>query len=86
VDAAGGPDQLVRQVARRDVVIHGIPGERRLALEMAVDEQLEVRELERQWRDAEEIAEIADGPLSQPGDVEEQVRRLRRLGGNQPES
>ena len=86
VDAAGGPDQLVRQVARRDVVIHGIPGDRRLALEMAVDEQLEVRELERQWREAEEIAEIADGPLSQPGDVEEQVRRLRRLGGNQPES
>jgi hypothetical protein len=51
---------------------------------MAVDEQLEVRELERQWREAEEIAEIADGPLSQPGDVEEQVRQLRR-GRDQPE-
>jgi hypothetical protein len=86
VDAAGGPDQLVRQLARRETLIQGIPGERRLALEMAVDEQLEVRELERQWREAEEIAEIADGLLSLPGDLEEQLRRLDLLKRNQPES
>lgn len=86
VDAAGGPDQLVRQVTRRETLIQGIPGERRLALEMAVDEQLEVRELERQWREAEEIAEIADGPLSLPSDLEEQLRQLDHLKKNQPES
>jgi len=31
---------------------------------MAVDEQAEVLELERQWREAEELADIADGTLS----------------------
>ena len=86
VDVAGGPDQLVRHLARQDVLIHRIPDERRLALEMAIDEQIEVRELERQWREAEEIAEIADGPLTMPGDVAEELGRLGQMKNNQPES
>jgi len=45
-----------------------------------VDERAEVQELERQWKDAEELAEIADGTLSTSTDIEEQLRRLRRRG------
>ena len=86
VDVAGGPDELVRTVARQDVLIHRIPGAHRLALEMAVDEQIEVRELERQWRDAEEIAAIADGPLTLPGEVTEQLDRLGQMKKNQLKS
>ena len=86
LDIAGGPDELVRTVARQDVLIHRIPGERRLALEMAIDEQVEVRELERQWREAEELAEIADGPLTTPGAITEQLDRLAHMKKNQLKS
>jgi hypothetical protein len=71
VDAVGGPDQLIQRVARQDVLIHRIPNERRVALEMAVDEHLEVLELERQWREAEELAQIADGDLSPSAELEQ---------------
>src|SRR5437762_646053 len=61
----------------------GIIG-RRLALEMAVDERAEVEELERHWREAEEIAEIADGTLSSDPQLDEELERIRKkLGGEQ---
>jgi hypothetical protein len=56
----------------------------RLALEMALHEEAELRalrgelsELERAWRDAEEIAAIADGMLT-PASVQSTLDRLRR--------
>src|SRR5881409_2775646 len=61
VEGAGGPAQLIRDVARRELTLRSLAPERRLALEMAVDEQAEVEALERQWKEAEEIADIADG-------------------------
>jgi hypothetical protein len=76
----------VRRLARQDVRLHRIPDERRLALEMAIDEQIEVRELERQWREAEEIAAIADGPLTTPDGVTEELGRLAQMKKSQPES
>ncbi len=75
VDQIGGPDRLVHDVARRELTLRSLQPERRLALEMAVDERAEVQELERQWREAEEIAEIADGTLSTSEQVEEELRR-----------
>src|SRR5207247_1808430 len=51
VEGAGGPDRLIRDVARRELTLRSIAPERRLALEMAVDEQAEVEALERQWKD-----------------------------------
>jgi hypothetical protein len=78
VEGAGGPDQLIREVARRELTLRSLAPERRLALEMAVDERAEVEELERQWREAEEIAEIADGPLSAEPELEEELREMRR--------
>jgi len=50
-----------------------------------VDEQAEVQELEREWRDAEELAEIADGTLSTDAKIEEELRRLKKQGGDQPD-
>jgi hypothetical protein len=80
VESAGGPDQLISDVARRELTLRSLAAERRLALEMAVDERLEVEELERHWKDAEEIAEIADGMLSSTTELEDELRRLKERG------
>lgn len=77
VESAGGPDHLIRDVARRELTLRSLAPERRLAFEMAVDERAEVEEIERQWKEAEEIAEIADGALSTDPQLEEHLRRLR---------
>jgi hypothetical protein len=84
VDQIGGPDHLVRDVARRALTLRSLRPERRLALEMAVDERAEVEELERQWQEAEEIADIADGMLSTSAEIEEELRRLKQQRGDQP--
>ena len=84
VDQTGGPDLLIQEVARRELTLRSLRAERRLALEMAVDEQAEVQELERHWREAEEIAEIADGTLSTTEQLEEELRRLKQKLGDQP--
>jgi hypothetical protein len=86
IDEAGGSDRLVRQVAGHGVPLKIIRPHRRLALEMAVDEQAELQDLEQQWRDAEELAEIADGTLSTTPDLEEQLRRIRERHKSQPDS
>jgi len=78
VEGAGGPDQLIRDVARRELTLRSLAPERRLALEMAVDERAELDELERQWKEAEEIAEIADGTLSSDPLLEEELERIRK--------
>jgi hypothetical protein len=84
VDDAGGPNRLIQDVARRELTLRSLRPERQLALEMAVEEQAEVQELERQWRDAEEQAEIADGTLSTTPALEEELRRLKRRARDQP--
>jgi len=84
VDSVGGPDRLIRDIARRELTLRSLRPERQLALEMAVEEQAEVEELERQWHEAEEIAEIADGTLSTDAALEEELRRLKRRAGDQP--
>src|SRR3989449_5023492 len=89
VETAGGPDRLISDVARRELTLRSLGAERRLALEMAVDERAEVEDLERHWKEAEEIAEIADGMLSTTTDLEEELRRLKqreRPKGDQPSS
>lgn len=63
VDSAGGAHELIRDVSRREATLRSLRPDRRLALEMAVDEHAELLELERQWHEAEELADIADGSL-----------------------
>ncbi|MFN2571032.1 MAG: hypothetical protein ABR537_05390 [Gemmatimonadales bacterium] len=84
VDSMGGADQLVRDVARRELTLRSLRPERGLALEMAVDERAEVEELERQWKEAEEIAEIADGALGTSTEIENALRRIKNQDGDQP--
>jgi hypothetical protein len=80
VDRVGGPDRLILDVARRELTLRSLLPERQLALEMAVDERAEMVELERQWREAEEIADIADGTLSSDTTIEEKLKQLKRRG------
>lgn len=64
--------------------LFGLPGEYRLALEMALHEDAERRafegeltELERAWQEAEEIAAISDN-LFLPASVSQSLERLRQ--------
>jgi hypothetical protein len=84
VDQLGGADRLVRDIAHRELTLRSLRPERGLALEMAIDERAEVEELERQWREAEEIADIADGTLGTSTEVENELRRLKNRRGDQP--
>jgi hypothetical protein len=84
VDRVGGPNQLLRDIAKRELPLRALRPERGLAFEMAVDERAEVEELERQWREAEEIAEIADGTLGSSTEVERELRRLKNRAKDQP--
>src|SRR6266542_1932885 len=84
VDQVGGADLLVRDIARRELTLRSLRPERGLAIEMAVDERAEVEELERRWREAEEIADIADGMLSTTEEIENELQRLKNRRGDQP--
>ena len=86
VERAGGPDQLISEVARRELTLRSLGVERRLALEMAVDERAEIEELERRWKEAEEIAEIADGTLSSDPLLDEELERIRKKLGRERDS
>jgi hypothetical protein len=81
LDRHGGAEAFIRNSARLELTVARLQGAEALALEMAVDEQGELRELKRQWRQAEEIAHIADNLTIGPA-VEEEFRRLKE--GNQP--
>jgi hypothetical protein len=76
VERAGGPEALIAGAARAERTVAGFTGTEGLALEMAVDEQAEVRDLEREWRRAEEIAEIADNLLTPPA-IEDELKHLK---------
>ncbi len=82
VERHGGPEQLLATAARNEIRISTLRGAEGLAIEMAVDEQAEIRDLEREWRRAEEIASIADNLIVPPA-VEEQLRRLKAGGGTE---
>lgn len=70
--------------------LFGLPVSQRLALEMALHEERERRamqgdlaELERAWRDAEEIAAISDNLLVSP-DVQTSIEQMRRRTAHEP--
>jgi len=83
VEHAGGPQELIARAAREEIRVSSLKGSQGLALEMAVDEQAEVRDLEREWRRAEEIAEISDN-LFVPPSIEDELKRLKER--DQPDS
>jgi len=83
VESHGGPAELLASSARREIAVSTLRGAEGLAMEMAVDEQAEVRDLEREWRRAEEIAEIADN-LTIPPAIEREFKDLKE--NRQPDS
>jgi hypothetical protein len=93
LDYAGSPRLLFASAAAASGRPNGarllreLPRDERLALEMAANDESErramegeLRELEVQWRDAEEIASIADNLLL-PASVEAFLRRHRSTDG-----
>ncbi len=62
----GGPETYLANTVRLERRLGQLGGEESLALEMAVDEKAELLELEQQWRQAEELAEISDRLLETP--------------------
>ncbi len=85
---AGVPPKQVkfRKAAFNKYGLFSLPTPQRLALEMALHEETERRalegelaELEQAWRDAEEVAAIADN-MFVPESVEEQFRKLKGEG------
>ena len=79
VERSGGPEEFIRQTTRLERTVKSLEATESLAIEMAVDEAAEIHELERQWRQAEEIAEIADGLLPDQG-VEDRLKHLKEGG------
>ena len=79
VERHGGPTELLADTARREITVATLRGAEGLAVEMAVDERAEVRDLEREWRRAEEIAEIADN-LTVPPTIEQELKDLKDKG------
>ncbi len=77
VDACGGAEAFIALQAQREVKVATYRGAQALALEMSVDEQAEVRELEREWHRAEEIAAIADD-LLMPPTIEAELKQLKK--------
>jgi len=97
IEEAGHPEEFLRQMSgwRRDGyaadpsgMIAKLPAPTKLALEMALHEESERRalagelwRLERQWKEAEEIAAIADGLLV-PEKDEAFLERHRPVSGD----
>ena len=90
VDRRGGAEGLIQQLSRRDPELDQLHAESRLALEIAVDEVSEIRELERHWQEAEDLATISDGMLSDNPTLAAQLellkRRAQRGTPSQPDS
>jgi hypothetical protein len=82
VERHGGPEALLVRAARDELRVSTLRGAEGLAMEMAVDERAEVRDLEREWHRAEEIAEIADNLVVPPA-LEQQLKDLKQ--GRQPD-
>lgn len=94
LEEAGNTDACFRAASRvktsffRDggCTLSGLPAPVRLALEMAAHEEVEreamqgeLQQLTQAWREAEEIAAIADS-LELPPGIDEQLEQLRREG------
>ncbi len=68
LEAAGGPHRFVRALGALGADLGGLDPVARAALIISLDELAELEALERQWREAEEIAAIMDGELTRvPG-------------------
>ncbi|HEX7049952.1 MAG TPA: hypothetical protein VF188_07030 [Longimicrobiales bacterium] len=89
VEEAGTPAALTGRIASERPVLSRLDPTRRIALEIALNDEveqrlleLELEELEARWREAEQVAAIADGELTPMPLLDTLRRRLRR--GREP--
>ena len=76
LDRADGPGGLLVALAREDTTLGELDTPDRLALGFALDEQSEAELLEAEWREAEELAAIVDGELTDVAGFEAFRRRV----------
>lgn len=82
LDRLEGAAGLLHRLSSDDVTLGEIPALDRLALGMALDEQSEAELLETEWREAEELAAIVDGQLTQVDGFDDFRRRVLGGGGS----
>ncbi len=76
LDRAGGPEAFVEDLARDDSTLDAIDSAERIALAIGLDEEAEAEALEAEWKEAEELAAIMDGELTEVPGFEEFRRRV----------
>ncbi len=81
LDRVGGHSGLLRGLGRLGAPLGELGRTERVALGIALDLEAEAEALEAEWREAEEIASIMDGELTEvPGFREFRARVLGELG------
>jgi hypothetical protein len=80
LDRADGPAGLLDTLGREDPTLGDLDPAERLALGFALDEQSEGELLEAEWREAEELAALMDGELTEVPGFDAFRRRV--LGGD----
>lgn len=79
LERAGGPHGLLRTLGRDGADLGGLDPVARAALVISLDELAELEALEREWREAEEVAAIMDGELTHVPGFEAFRRRVLGL-------
>ncbi len=79
LDAAGTPSELLRGLGAAAPALGELAADERVALGLALDEEAEGELLELEWRQAEELAKLVDGALTELDGFE--AFRQRVLGG-----
>jgi hypothetical protein len=68
LDSVGGPRSFLQSILRARPFLGDLDSQERAALIITLDEVAELEALEAEWREAEEMAAIMDGELTQvPG-------------------
>jgi hypothetical protein len=78
LDRHDGPGPFVDALARGETALGDLPVHHRLALAFALDEEAEAELLEREWAEAEELAAIMDGDLTEVPAFDDFRRRIGR--------
>ena len=76
LEKTGGPLGLLRSLSERGTELGALTSATRVGLIIGLDELAELEALEREWMEAEEIASIMDGELTQVPGFEAFRRRI----------
>jgi len=80
LDEAGGAGEFLSGIARTGPALGELGAEVRGGLLIALDERAESEALETEWKEAEELAAIVDGELTDVPGLDELKREIRGSG------